>query len=417
MKKIVQLLTLSVVSVFLLNSCDNKLESDVFDASASERITQSITEYHKLLTSSANGWAFEYYPGGKQREAIGHIYTLHFTDTHVTAMLDIGGAVSSPTTYSLKPNGGVTLSFDEYNPLLHYFAQPSAGAYNGQLADFEFVVISHTDNEIVLKGKKYHSLMRMQKLQETAETYMAKVRAVRDFVMGKGFSTLLVNNKEVSFKQSGNFIFTYQENQQDVKISTTFVFTDKGIRFYEPLTIDGVTFQELTLNTQDNALSSADGKVVFKLLYEFPFDFSSASIWRVDASNSSLTSDAFREVFNNVKQINDQRYANLNVSLSTTIIFKGDTEEIELFSTIIGSNRGYAARYKMAFRGGKNPNEVNISLVGEGHNWNFFTHLNPLRNLIAESSPYRLEMDDSANPTVVKFISIANPDVWFVLVK
>ena len=411
----IRLSIVSAVSLLYLQSCSNKFENDVFDGSASERIEQSITEYHKLLASSTNGWILEYYPGGKKREAQGHTYALKFSDTHVTAMLDIAAETASATTYSIKPNGGVTLSFDEYNPLLHHFVAPSGGAYNGQLADFEFVIMSHTDDVVVLKGKKYHSLMRLVKLQESADSYMEKVRDVRNYVTGKGLSEFLIDGQEISFRQPKNIVFTYQENQENRNISTTYLYTDRGMKFYEPLTINGTTFQELILNIDTNSLHSADGKVIFKLLYDIPFNFSATEWWSVEANKSSSTSDRFSEVFNKVKEVNDKRYSNLNVSLSNFIYFRSSTEEIRLFSDIKGTDSGYPAFYKLAFRGGKKPDEVNISLVGEGQNWNFFTHLNPLRDLIVKSSPYKVELNDTANPTTVKLTSIQNPEVWFVL--
>ena len=54
MKKMIRLSIVSAVSLLYLQSCSNKFENDVFDGSASERIEQSITEYHKLLARDSN---------------------------------------------------------------------------------------------------------------------------------------------------------------------------------------------------------------------------------------------------------------------------------------------------------------------------------------------------------------------------
>lgn len=419
MKKITQFLALTV-AFLIAGACSNKFEEELFDGSASERVQKSIADLHKKLTASANGWAFEYYPGGKERLAQGSIYALKFTETQVTALLDVASEPAATSTYAIKPNDGVSLSFDEYNPLLHYFAEPSSGAYNGLLADFEFSLVSITDDVILLKGKKYHSVMRLVKLTESPETFIEKVREVGNYVESRGFSDFLVNGKEVKFVRPANVVLSYVDENQEVKtISTTYLYTDKGIRFYQPITINGVTFQELKLNTNTNSLVSEDGKITLGLLYPVPFDIVN-STWYTELKNPAKSSDAFTALFDQMEQVNNEKIGvyGIDVDLSREIRFGGTSKGIRFFSPLKSNpNRGYVAIYELSFNGGKRVDEFGMSLLKATTGWQFFSHLAPLRDIFVNNAPYKVALNDPANPTSVKLTSTINPDIWFVLDK
>ncbi|MDO5105583.1 DUF4302 domain-containing protein [Capnocytophaga sp.] len=419
MKKITQFLALTI-AFLVVGACSNKFEEELFDGTASERMQKSIADLQKKLTASANGWAFEYYPGGKERLAQGHMYTLKFTETQVTAMLDVYAGLAIASAYSVKPNGGVTLSFDEYNPLLHSFAEPSSGAYNGQLADFEFSLVSITDDVILLKGKKYHSVMRLVKLTESPETFINKVSELNAYVKARGFAEFLVNGKEIKFTRPANIVFTYlDENQETKSIATTYLYTDKGIRFYEPITINGTTFQELMLNKDTNSLTSQDGKTTLGLLYPAPLDMVN-STWQTELKNPAKSSDAFTALFDQMDLLNNQKMAayRIDVDLLRVIDFGGAYKGIRFFSTLKSDpNRGYETIFELNFTGGKKQGELGMSLLKAGKNWGAFSHLAPLRDFFVNNAPYKIEPNDPANPTSVKLTSAKNPDVWFVLDK
>lgn len=67
MRKIFYMPLMALVMLFFGASCTSPQEEDVFDKSASERINGTISEYHKLLTSSEYGWVFENYLVVKNR--------------------------------------------------------------------------------------------------------------------------------------------------------------------------------------------------------------------------------------------------------------------------------------------------------------------------------------------------------------
>lgn len=421
MKKFSQIIVLCVGA--LLVACDNGFDDDKFDKPVDERLNASITAYTNMLASAPNGWAFQYYPGGSERTMGGYVYTLNFTQAEVTALgLDLVPTATPQTSaYSVKASGGVTLSFDQYNSLLHAFANPSANNYNGLLADFEFLFVSHTDNEIILQGKKYNSQMRLIKLQESADDYMAKVVDVANFMKRRDLYEFVMGGSPVKFTTADRTVsYTYDKEGTSVTENMAYVVTDKGIRFYEPVTINGATVQDLILDKTKATLSTPDGVVVFYFTKEVALDFTSID-WSIIAGTNEC-SDLFNTTFAQITK--DVIIQGFDLQLSSGIVL-GKTRNtgtanvgIEFFYLIRGTQRGFPAIKLLNFSGTKNENEVNISVGASGRNWGAFGgYLQSFVDFIATNSPYKIEPDDASNPTKAKLTSISNPDVWFTVKK
>ena len=76
----------------------------------------------------------------------------------------------------------------------------------------------------------------------------------------------------------------------------------------------------------------------------------------------------------------------------------------------------YRAHYNMNFVGEPGqPDYLTFDKIEAGNNWQWYTHLEVCIDIIADNSPYKTEKDDEENPSQVKFTSVSNPDVWFVL--
>jgi len=57
--------------------------------------------------------------------------------------------------------------------------------------------------------------------------------------------------------------------------------------------------------------------------------------------------------------------------------------------------------------------QVKIVLTNEGFNWKFYKWFLPPIMYIADHSPYKMETDDKKNPSYVKYVSVADPNIWF----
>lgn len=254
-----------LVGIGLLQSCANEVD-DLFDASAQQRMNEELKACRALLVSSQEGWTLDYYPSAKQTYG-GYAMTVKFDETHVTAASEITDdpAETVSSLYSLKADMGPTLNFDTYNEILHYFADPDqtggAGLGKGYEGDYEFVIQSHSENEILLKGKKTKNLMKMTRLTGSSLDYLALIRdteAKIESVVGVLGYTGKMNGQNVSVTIPSDRRMSIQVGDESL-IATGFMYTADGIRFYQPVKIGGKEIASLKWSEAEQTFLSDDG--------------------------------------------------------------------------------------------------------------------------------------------------------------
>lgn len=254
-----------LMALGLLQACTNEVE-DLFATPAQQRMNEEIKTCRALLMSSELGWRLDYYPSPKQSYG-GYAMTVKFDATRVTAASEITGDPTKMITslYSLKSDMGPTLDFDSYNDILHYFANPDnsggAGHGKGYEGDYEFVIQSHSENEIILKGKKTKNLLRMTRLTEPDSTYLATVMATErkvTSVVGVLGYTGKLNGQDVSISIPSERRMNIQIGTESL-IATAFMYTADGIGFYQPVMIGGKEVRSLQWSDTENTYVSDDG--------------------------------------------------------------------------------------------------------------------------------------------------------------
>lgn len=250
MKKILFYTTCLVA--LILQGCTNEVD-DLFDQSAQDRMNEELRVCKELLTSAENGWVLEYYPGVNQ-EYGGYTITMKFDSQQVTAASDL---MDDPTEtyssyYSLKSDMGPTLNFDTYNKILHYWAdpyRPEGGGGNGKgyEGDYEFIIMSHTDNEIVLKGKKRKTVMHMYKLEESSESYLSKIKTMESSLENRpvmiNYFEGTVNGQTLTVALAKDRQVTLQTGDKSQTIS--YLCTAEGIHLYESFDVGGMPLTDL----------------------------------------------------------------------------------------------------------------------------------------------------------------------------
>lgn len=176
------LLASATLSTF--TSCKNEMD-EVFSESAAERLNKTQAKYSKLLTSSANGWAFEYYPTASVDDGCVLYAVKFFEDGSVDVAGDpfnSGKVDNEISCWDILTDNGPTLSFSTYNHLIHQFSDPGNDGM-GYEGDYEFAfVYSDTENPdsvIMLKGKKRGLYSRLKMIDEdvTPEQYLKDCQA------------------------------------------------------------------------------------------------------------------------------------------------------------------------------------------------------------------------------------------------
>lgn len=251
------LYTLLALPALLMQSC-LKDQEDIFDKPYSQRMEEYLQAAQDSLVSAPYGWAFDYYPENNQSYG-GFTYTIAFSKDADTVRFennpDDGKLVS---LYKMKEDDGPVLSFDTYNNFLHKYATPSNGKYQGYKGDFEFVIDSVGNGVVKVHGKKSGNTLYLRKLTEPASSYMAKVVDMGDSffpsevdltIGGKPYQIVFTDltNRQADIYEGGQYLTTSAYN-----------FTDKGLRLYQPLTINGVRVQDFTYD-DDKLTMSAEG--------------------------------------------------------------------------------------------------------------------------------------------------------------
>lgn len=295
-------LTLLVLSGMLLPSC-LKDQEEIFDTPSSLRMQEYLDNAKATLTSSQQGWIFDYYPD-RDLSYGGFVYTVKFDESNVTVGCELDPGKFETSLYKLTDDNGPILSFDSYNSLMHYFSTPSSGQYQAFDGDFEFRIMDVTDDLITLKGNRTGNTMYLHRMQENADEYINSVvdladnmvvAVAADVVDGKMY---MVNNMssvrhlaismfdlqkmlDVLGDDAANLetfmdfdvLETYLEQKgytlEEFGLETEmqpYVMTKTGGTLYEPINIGGYDFESFDYDvaTTTYTLKSSDKTVAIK---------------------------------------------------------------------------------------------------------------------------------------------------------
>ena len=259
---------LLLLSPLLVSSCSDDDEG-YFDVPASQRLQQALQETRKILRSSQYGWELEYYPD-KSLAYGGLVYTIEFDSLTATVGCSLIPDSTATSYYRLTNDNGPVLTFDTYNPLLHYYATPSSSEYEAKGGDFEFVIDSIADDYISLYGKKTLNSMCLRRLSAPASDYARQTVDIFDHFVDSIRGT--IGDVVVEAKCNPTNKRLVMDNAE-----IPYTYTNRGIRFYKPVTIGGISVQTFDFDTETNLLTCSDPGCEDIQLTGIPYDVSTMS--------------------------------------------------------------------------------------------------------------------------------------------
>ncbi len=276
MKKIYFLLLL--LPLITLYSC-LKEEKDLFDSPASERMAQTLEKYSRILTEAPSGWIMEYFSQGG-----GYTYLCAFGTTgEVTVASDLnisqeyapGDQVTS--LYKLIADEGPVLTFDSYNNVFHYFADPDRNAPDGYEGDYEFIFMNGTSEKVELIGKKHGDRIVMTPLPAGTDwnNYLQTLVKVED-ESAYGPFRLYIGEKSVGpamFDDNRTFTFYADSEGNPLLVTQRVIYTTTGIKFYDPVTINGVTFENFVWNNTEKEFKCTDAGADVNIKVSIPDNY------------------------------------------------------------------------------------------------------------------------------------------------
>lgn len=262
----------SIIFSLLFVACSSE-EDDLFGDNSANRMSEALKADQAILTGASNGWLMEYYPSATKAYG-GYNVLVSFTeDGHVTVATDLikNPGATATSTYRLKEQAGPTLTFDTYNEIFHIFSDPKnnygiGSIGKGMEGDYEFTVMEATPEKVVLKGKKTDNKIVMTPLaQGTAwESYLNNIVQSEEEMYYTKYS-YIINGKEISASRSyKTLVLTYMEDEEQVTRTFPYIQTTEGIKFAEPVQIDGVSINELKYDAATGNWNSDNGSVVLR---------------------------------------------------------------------------------------------------------------------------------------------------------
>lgn len=257
MKKIYNIL-FTLIAVLAFTSCSNDID-EVFDKPSAERVNDAIAEYKTVLTSAENGWLMKYYPKANTKYG-GYNLLLKFgTDGNVTAMSDALGADTKATShYKLEQSASIVLSFDEYNKVIHFFSDPAnpdgiGDNGKGMEGDLEFRVLTATADSVVMLGKKRGTKIVMTPMAKDAD-WTETINQIDGLEKEMQFHKYTCEVNDVKYVATSSYrtITFTSSNAEEGSTTEPYIVTDKGIEFYEPITLNGVTIKGFNYKGGDN---------------------------------------------------------------------------------------------------------------------------------------------------------------------
>ncbi|MDR1414577.1 MAG: DUF4302 domain-containing protein [Odoribacteraceae bacterium] len=276
------------LALTLAQGCVPTVE-DIFDAPASERIAAQQKAWQTRLVNAENGWLADYYPDKKA--ALGG-YAMHIkfyadgtTDVACERETNAPAGAVATSEYALLSEQSILLSFNTYNKVMHFFSEPKGqGDVDGWAGDYEFVFMKGDDNTIELQGKKWGRRLVMRRC-DPAFDFDAYINDVNTLAQNIADTLSLYGYGLFIFQGNGQEIATAAEvdrafsayytgaTGQDTTLNIPYIKTPEGLRLYEPVTLDGSTFENLAWDFNTNKYVCTDPGSTFEVVPGFPPDY------------------------------------------------------------------------------------------------------------------------------------------------
>lgn len=243
-----------------LSSC-LKNQEDIFSEDPSTRLDKRLLECQEVLCSAEYGWAMDYYPDRNIAYG-GWVYAMSFTPEKVTVTAELAPGQSETTYYKMTDDNGPILSFDTYNTLMHYFATPSSLHYEARDGDFEFLIMDIKPDLITLRGNRTGNTIYLHRLNRDIIDYVEECLATNKTF----FLTELDGNMgETPFEATADLVkrrmfFTWDNNGAAESTDSYYLPTPTGLRFLNPIVINGQSVTEISYNSSTVVYSGQTDK-------------------------------------------------------------------------------------------------------------------------------------------------------------
>lgn len=298
--KILQGLCLS--GVLLTASCQK--DQNVFSTTPAERTSQSLQEALTTLQSSVYGWKMTLYPS-KDKKYGGYTLFVQFDKDGTLSSSDELQAkddVVYRSQYSVDNSNGPTLIFNTYSKSIHRYSEPNSKDFTENLAfgadgDYSYRIISLSPEKVVLKGVRTGTEATLTPIKTAGWDVLVKAQKEAADIFQISVPVFKIKGEVVKGAKMTNkrhLVFTYKGKSYNEPYN----YTDTGISFYKPFTVDGITVSSLVnkTNSDDPRLEDATAQISITSSH-VPYDILIGSRWHYTQQGSQ---GRFQQAFSRI---------------------------------------------------------------------------------------------------------------------
>lgn len=419
MKKIYQLL-IALVATAAFTACTKEVD-DVFNKSAAQRIDEAITSYQATLTAPANGWLMEYY--GATEYGGYNMFVKFNTDNTVTVSNEVYGPGQQQTShYKLEQSQGVVLSFDQYNPIFHFFSDPANPAGvgtngKGMEGDLEFRIMKATADSVIMVGKKHNSRIVMTPAATDWDGYISTVKQSEEDMAFASYFFIVGNDTAFVDASYHQLTFTYPDpvTSELITVEAPYILKPNSYHLYKPVEVLGKTITDFTYKGGDDYLfTSNDPEAVMKGYVMPVADAFVNGEWFVSYANMSPAVQQYWQFAapgHLAKEGETIDYAYFSAGI-LLISSGGYWSGFDMGATVLSENQ---VSLKVTAYAGNSSQKRNAQYYwaskAEDGNYYFRYFILPLQGT------FELKGNDVRNPTQIQLTDVEDPTMSFIVTK
>jgi hypothetical protein len=406
------------ILILFLSSCKYE-EKDIFDLTPAERLNKAMTDSYTNLTSAANGWEMAYFTNP---DNAGYTLLVKFRKDGMAVVasqseLTLNNAYEEDSClFEIIADYGPVLTFNTFNTVLHRFSNPVNPDGYGYQGDYEFIVLKNTEQQIILQGKKYKSVIILTKLTENTNwsTYLQDITNMDKLLFSANAPklNLTVKNTNYSFAEGYKHVFLMKKEGTTTTTRVPFIVTKQGIRLQDKIEIEGVSFQNFVLSTDNATLTSVENTQYALSGTDdlAPFAINNISIWNI---NPDKMSPDLKTAYNAVLEGFKSTYIADDLKLSISYFIN------RFILTVSYSQATTKTEGKIDMNINATAKDV-ISIAkktsSDAYGVQFLNDVAALNSFITQlSTSYTLTTATKLNPQEIKFSKKTDSNQWFVV--
>lgn len=427
-----KILALTAGSLLWMSSCTSSGDLDKLPEAA-VRTQQAISETVASLEGHNGYWRLTYYPDAKRAYG-GYSMYVQFKDGRVTALSELSTA-STNSTYAVRNIDMPTLAFDTRSNILHHFSTSTEYFRNARGGDFELLLTGTRGDSILLQGRKYRNLMSLVPMTTDPKTEIAALQAMAQKFQGKGLAPVTIGTagkvelrlhptyRQLEFVLPGEGTSTSRQQM-------AFAYTPEGLRFYEPITIGGVTISGFRLSSDGTSVTSLEGDVTTSLV-SAPLELATKSyvLYLTTGYASPTLISYFTQVNAALYRSRQARmsarcYLGVNTEADQKQGLVGNDTQVTSFITMPIFEQQDGSYTRLSYEAdfvpvGSDPTQLDI-LTRDGNETTFWYWYAGTADYwisrLRSRAPYKVEtLTDTEGTTYYKLSSVKDEKTWFYL--